>query len=144
MHLPKALQNGLIGATAVLFVGSRFIPGSDESGPVLSAAVAMVSGPSDASAAVPAPVNEEVLESTRSALDAFAVHFQRDGHTAAAEKRALQVQLVEPPEQTQILRALRPRPVIVGRARHAEQFALLLNTQVPILWIDPSAAVFNR
>ncbi len=85
MHLPKALQNGLIGATAVLFVGSRFIPGSDESGPVLSAAVAMMSGPSDASAAVPAPVNEAVLESTRSALDAFANVVRPLSHPKALE-----------------------------------------------------------
>jgi hypothetical protein len=56
----------------------------------------------------------------------------------------IQVQLVEPPEQTQVLRALRPWPVIVGRARHAEQCALLLNTQVRMLWIDPSSSVFNR
>ena len=77
-------------------------------------------------------------------LDAFAVDLQHDGHATAAEKWAIHVQLVEPPEQMQILRALRPRPMIVGRARHAEQFALLLNTQVRMLWIDPSSAVFNR
>jgi hypothetical protein len=53
------------------------------------------------------------------------------------------VHLVEPSEQTQVLRALRPRPVIVGRAKDTEQFALLLNTQVRILWIDPSSSVFN-
>jgi hypothetical protein len=34
--------------------------------------------------------------------------------------------------------------VIVGRARHDEQLALLLNTQVRMLWIDPSSSVFNR
>jgi hypothetical protein len=62
----------------------------------------------------------------------------------AAEERAIHVQLVDPPEQTQVLRALRPRPVIVGRARHTEQFALLLHTQVRMLWIDPSSSVFNR
>jgi hypothetical protein len=77
-------------------------------------------------------------------LDAFAVDLQRDGHATAAEKRAIQVQLVEAPEQTQVLRALRPWPVIVGRARHAEQFALLLNTQARMFGIDPSAAVVNR
>jgi hypothetical protein len=77
-------------------------------------------------------------------LDAFAVDLQRDGHATAAKKWAIHVQLVEPPEQTQVLHALRPRPVIVGRARHAEQFALLLNTQVRMLRIDPSSSVFNR
>jgi len=77
-------------------------------------------------------------------LDAFAVDLQRDRYASAAEKRAIQVQLVEAPEQTQVLRALRPQPVIVGRARHTEQFALLLNTQLRMLWIDPSSSVFNR
>jgi hypothetical protein len=77
-------------------------------------------------------------------LDTFPVDLQRDGHPTAAEERTIQVQLVEPPEQTQVLRVLRPRSVIVGRARHGEQFALLLNTQVRMLWIDPSSAVFNR
>jgi hypothetical protein len=77
-------------------------------------------------------------------LDAFAIDLQCDGHATAAEKGAIHVQLVEPPEQTQVLRALWPRPVIVGRARHAEQFALLLYTQLRMSWIDPSASVFNR
>ena len=77
-------------------------------------------------------------------LDAFAVDLQHDGHPPAAEERAIQVQFVEPPEQAQVLRALRPRLVIVGRARHAEQFALLLHGQVRMLWVDPSAAVFSR
>jgi crotonobetainyl-CoA:carnitine CoA-transferase CaiB-like acyl-CoA transferase len=65
------------------------------------------------------------------------------GAERAAIKRAIQVQLVESPEQAQVLRALRPRPVIVGRARHAEQFALLRNTQARMLWVDPLAAIFN-
>jgi len=85
MRLPTALQNGLIGATAVLFVGSRFIPGGDESGPVLSAAVAMISGPSDASAAVPAPVDAVVLRNTRVALEAFADVVRPLSHPEALE-----------------------------------------------------------
>jgi hypothetical protein len=48
------------------------------------------------------------------ALDAFAVHFQLHGQLAAAVKRALQVQLIELAEQTQILRALRQRLVVVA------------------------------
>ena len=83
-------------------------------------------------------------QNTHQPLDAFAVDLQRDRYASAAEKRAIQVQLVEAPEQTQVLGALRPRPVIVGRARYAEQFALLLNTQERMLWIDPSSSVFNR
>ena len=70
-------------------------------------------------------------------LDALAVDFQLDRHLAAAEERAIQVQLVQSPEQAHILRPLRPRLVVVSRARHAEQFALLLNGQARMLWIDP-------
>ena len=62
------------------------------------------------------------------------LNLQRDGHATAAEKWATQVHLVEPPEQMQILRVLRPRPVVEGRARHAEQFALLLNTNFTSSW----------
>ncbi|HYC53099.1 MAG TPA: murein L,D-transpeptidase catalytic domain family protein [Gemmatimonadaceae bacterium] len=85
MRLPKILQNGLIGATAVLFVGSRFIPGSDEPGPVLSAAAAILSGPSDASAAVPAPVDAAVMKHTRSALEAFSSIVRPLSHPKALE-----------------------------------------------------------
>ena len=65
-------------------------------------------------------------------LDAFAVHLQFDGHFAASEERTLQVQLVELAEQSQVLRALRPRLMVVGRARHPQQFALLLNAEAPV------------
>ena len=77
-------------------------------------------------------------------LDAFAVHLQLDGHLAAAEKRTLQVQLVELAEQAQVLRALRQRLVVVGRARHSQQFALLLNAEARMGGIDPWAFVFSR
>jgi len=70
-------------------------------------------------------------------LDAFAVHFQFDGHLPTSVERDLEVQLVELPEQTQVLRALRPRLVVIGRARQTEQFALPLGTQAPMLRIDP-------
>jgi hypothetical protein len=70
-------------------------------------------------------------------LHPFAVDLQHDGHPAAAEERAFQIQFVQLPEQPQVLGALRPRLVIVGRARHAEQFALLLHSQTRMLRIDP-------
>jgi hypothetical protein len=70
-------------------------------------------------------------------LDALAIDLQRDSHAPAAEERTIQIQFVEPSQQSQILRALRPRLVVVGRARHAEQFALLLDTQPRMLWVDP-------
>ena len=77
-------------------------------------------------------------------LHAFAVHLQHHRHFPAAEKRTLQVQLVQLAEQTQVLRALRLRHVIVGRARQAQQFALLLNGQPRVFCIDPLAPVFKR
>jgi hypothetical protein len=70
-------------------------------------------------------------------LGAFAVDIQHDSHAAAAKERAFQIQFVQPPEQSQVLRGLRLRLVIVGRARHAEQFALLLHGQTRMLRIDP-------
>ncbi|MFL5523978.1 MAG: hypothetical protein ACJ8AF_07675, partial [Gemmatimonadaceae bacterium] len=39
-QLSEYLKNGSIGALALLCVGSRFIPGASQNGPVLSAAVA--------------------------------------------------------------------------------------------------------
>jgi hypothetical protein len=38
------MQNVLIGATAALFAGSRFVPGADKPGPVLTAATEIVTG----------------------------------------------------------------------------------------------------
>jgi hypothetical protein len=70
-------------------------------------------------------------------LDAFAVDLQHDGHAPAAEERAFQVQFVQPPEQPQVLGALRPRLVAVAGARQTEQFALQLDAQTRMLWIDP-------
>ena len=83
-------------------------------------------------------------QNTHQPLDPFAVDFQRDGHATTAEEWVVQVQFVQSPEQTQILRTFWPRLVVVARARHAEQVALLLNGQARMVWIDPSAAIFNR
>jgi hypothetical protein len=77
-------------------------------------------------------------------LDALAIHFQLDGHFAASEKRTLQIQLVELAEQSQVLRALRPRLVVVGRARHPQQFALLLDAEARVSGIDPLPFVVSR
>ena len=70
-------------------------------------------------------------------LDAFAVDLQGNGHLPASVERDLEVQLVQLPEQAQVLRALRPRLVVVARARQTEQFALPLDTQAWMLRIDP-------
>src|SRR3954471_24518152 len=44
MRRPKYLQNVLIGATAVLVAGSHFVPGHEQSGPVVTAATEFVIG----------------------------------------------------------------------------------------------------
>ena len=77
-------------------------------------------------------------------LHAFAVHLQFHRHATAAREGAPHVQLVELPEQTQILLALRPRLVVVGGARQAQQIALLENRELRVCGIDPSAAILNR
>jgi hypothetical protein len=43
--LREYLKNGSIGALALLSVGSRFVPGTDQNGPILSAAVAFAATP---------------------------------------------------------------------------------------------------
>ena len=40
----KYLQNALLGGVAVLFGGARLIPGADQNGPVVTSAIAIVSG----------------------------------------------------------------------------------------------------
>ena len=56
MRPPKYVQNVLVGASALVFAGARLVPGHDQSGPVLTAAVKLVAGtpvastPSDANA----------------------------------------------------------------------------------------------
>jgi hypothetical protein len=77
-------------------------------------------------------------------LRAFAVDLQFDGHFPAAEKRELHVQLIELAHQAQVLRAFRLRLIVVGRARHAQQFALLLDGEPRMGRIDPWALVFSR
>ena len=76
-------------------------------------------------------------QNTHQPLDPLAVDFQRDRHAAAAKERVFQVQLVQPPEQSQVLGTLRPRLVIVARAWQTKQFALLLDGQPRVLGIDP-------
>jgi L,D-transpeptidase-like protein len=50
MRPRKYLINTLVGVAAVLFVGVRFIPGTDKPGPVMTAAKALVSGAVDSAA----------------------------------------------------------------------------------------------
>ena len=77
-------------------------------------------------------------------LRAFAIDLQFDGHFSAAEKRELHVQLVELTHQAEVLQALRLRLIVVGRTRHAQQFALLLDAEARMSGIDPWSFVFSR
>ena len=59
------LQNVLIGSTAALVIGARFVPGADKSGPVATAAAAIVTGKS----AAPVPSVLSALTKATSAAD---------------------------------------------------------------------------
>ncbi len=54
MRPPKYLQNVLVGATALLFAGAHFVPEPDRNGPVLDAAVSLVSTKQPTTPAAPA------------------------------------------------------------------------------------------
>jgi hypothetical protein len=77
-------------------------------------------------------------------LDSLAIHSQHYGHAPAAEEWKLEIQLVEFPEQPQVLGALPPRLVIVRGSRQRQQFALPLNAQRQMSWVDPFPAILNR
>ena len=86
MQLKKVLQHGLIGATAVLFVGSSYIPGADESGPVLAAATELVASNGPILTHVAAKAAESgVLKSTNEALAAFGSAVKGLSHREALE-----------------------------------------------------------
>ena len=69
----RQLQNVLVGASALVFAGAHVLPGTDESGPVLTAAVAFVSArPLSVGAASSTAGSGSVAAVTKTALDAFA------------------------------------------------------------------------
>ena len=72
-----------------------------------------------------------------SAARSLQLYAQRDRHAAAAKERVLQIEFVQATQQAQVLRALRPRLVVVGRARQSQQLALPLHTQIEMSRIDP-------
>lgn len=67
MHLRRILTHGFMGATALVFVFSRYIPGADERGPVLEAATRIVEGKPHADAV---SADEPVTGVGRSAIRA--------------------------------------------------------------------------
>lgn len=81
MRLRKYLENGVITALAALFVGSRFVPGMNETGPVFAAAKAFAAGaPADNAKAASA-----VSTRTREALRAFNKSVRPLSHPRALE-----------------------------------------------------------
>ena len=74
MRPPKYLQNVIMGASALVFAGARFVPGTDGSGPVLTKAVSLITAEPDAarSPAAFTTRSEAVAAVTRVALDALA------------------------------------------------------------------------
>jgi hypothetical protein len=83
MRLKKLIPNVLIGGTAALFVGVRLAPGTDESGPILTAATAFVTAKLDTtSSAVP---TNHVAEEAKAAVGAFTGAVRRLSHPAALE-----------------------------------------------------------
>lgn len=73
----RLIQNALIGATAVLCIGARLVPGNDTSGPVLTAAVSAVRG-------TPAEPSGLAI-ATKTALDAFSAVVRPLSHPQALE-----------------------------------------------------------
>lgn len=87
MRLRTYMQHGLIGATAALIVGSRFVPGTEARGPVTSAAAAFIKneGPVLRTATEFLGADNSVLASTRGALEAFASVVRPLSHPKALE-----------------------------------------------------------
>ena len=84
MQPSNTFLNVLIGATAVLFAGSRFLPSSDKQGPVLAAATAFVVGDQPAAAIAAAPsATALVAAATRTALGAFDMEAGKLSHPQA-------------------------------------------------------------
>lgn len=83
MSLRNHLLNGLIGASAVLFVGAPLVDGTEQSGPVLKAAVAFVSPKDSASSADRAAA--DVVSRTNEALGALMAAVRQSSHPKALE-----------------------------------------------------------
>lgn len=83
MRFHPTIQNVLIGATAALFAGARFVPGHDESGPVLEKATSFVRG----SAAATASDGEApgLASKTKAAVNALASLVRPLSHPQALE-----------------------------------------------------------
>jgi hypothetical protein len=83
MRLRQTLQNSFLVATAGLFVGAPLIPGGDQSGPVLRAAVSVVTARLD-TVGQDIPSNP-VLTNASAAVAALQSHVRKLSHPAALE-----------------------------------------------------------
>jgi hypothetical protein len=88
----KYLQNGLIGVTAVVIAGARVVPGSEQNGPVITAAAKVVTGDSaraakalHATAIVTRAIESTVLLNTKTALSALQPAVRSLSHPKALE-----------------------------------------------------------
>jgi hypothetical protein len=82
--LREYLKNGLIGALALLCVGSRFIPGTSQNGPILSAAVAFAA-PSRPADSTGIKVLDVLSTKTTAALSALQIAVRPLSHPKALE-----------------------------------------------------------
>jgi hypothetical protein len=72
MRPPRYLLNVLLGTSTLLFAGARFVPGHDQNGPVLNAAVSFVSAKPDTANTAGASATATIASVTKATLDAFA------------------------------------------------------------------------
>jgi hypothetical protein len=84
VELSKYLKNGLIGASALILVGARLIPGTDSHGPALfgPATLEAATRPTSSAAATP---NDGLLAKSSAAIRAFAAVVRPLSHPKALE-----------------------------------------------------------
>jgi hypothetical protein len=85
MRHPKYLVNVLIGATAVALVGSHFVPGANQPGPVMTAVAAIATGAKPAASSVDSAEAGAVSLMTQTALAAFKGSVRKLSHPQALQ-----------------------------------------------------------
>jgi hypothetical protein len=86
MRFPKYLPNVLIGATAVVLVGSHFVPGANQPGPVMTAATSFIAGTKPADTTLATTEGAGVVSLlTQTALAAFTGSVRQLSHPQALE-----------------------------------------------------------
>jgi hypothetical protein len=85
MHVAKYFLSGMMGATAVLVVGGRLIPGNSESGPVIAAAASVLATPTFAPPKPDEIAASEVVSNTKSAVKALREAVRPLSHPKALE-----------------------------------------------------------